>query len=115
METNNRPASARDELRSVLWAADSPLSLGQICARLSLPYRFVSYTLIQAVGAGHIERTDDGRYILSIGCERAGVCLQELFDFVLACEAEWRLDDRLAALDRYGIRNESDRAISIGS
>jgi hypothetical protein len=112
METNSRAARLRNDLRSVLSAADVPLTLGEMSARLSLPYRFVSNVLVQRVGEGVIERVDGGRYILSLGGEERTVCLDELLDCVLRCEAEWRLDDRLAALDRYGFR-ESDPAISI--
>ena len=102
METNSAATKARDDLRAVLHGAETPLSLGEISSRLALPYRFVASTLFQEVGRGSVERVAGGRYALCSGSLERTQRLDELFEFVHVCEAEWRLDDRLAALDRYG-------------
>jgi hypothetical protein len=101
MNKKTKAADARVELVNVLREAAAPLSLGEVSERLGLPFRPVAYLLTAAISQGSVDRLEGGRYALSQGGQERMVCLGELLEFVLACEADWRLDDKLAALDRY--------------
>jgi hypothetical protein len=52
----------------------------------------VAYMLMDARRSGLITKLRDGRYASQMG--RCGPELAELLEFVLECEANWRLCDR---------------------
>jgi hypothetical protein len=95
----------------VLDNAEAPLDLNEISRRLGMNYRFVAYMLVEGCNSARIDKLDDGRYIRRRQSRERALTsallrerLQELFDIVLACEGEWRLDDRLDLMDRAGGR-----------
>lgn len=96
------------DLILVLKQARAPLSPVELERRLGLDGRSTAYLLLEARRRGHAKLLADGRYAYSL--TRSGrrprpatptqKALQALLLHVLKCEAEWRLDDRLDALDR---------------
>ena len=95
------------DLLTVLREAKRPMNLEEISRNLGLPFRWVAYMLVGANRRGVIEKRADGRYAYSGSARRTDFTkrarredLDELFQFVLACEADWRLDNRLSYLDR---------------
>lgn len=97
----------RADLLAVLREAKRPMNLDEISRTLGLPFRWVAYMLVEANRRGVIERRADGRYSYSVSARRTDFTksasrehLDDLFQFVLVCEADWRLDDRLSYLDR---------------
>jgi DNA-binding IclR family transcriptional regulator len=99
------------DLLALLREAKRPMNLDEISRTLALPLRWVAYMLVEANRRGGIEKRADGRYAVSSSARRIAFTksarrehLDELFLFVLACEANWRLDDRLSYLDRSSSR-----------
>ena len=84
---------AREDLRRYLDASDEPLTSRELAKLLGISERFVAYMLMDAVRAGRITKVSDNRYesqLAPIGAEVA-----DLLAFVLSCEADWRLRERL--------------------
>ena len=99
------------DLLALLREAKRPMNLDEISRTLALPFRWVAYMLVEANRRRVIEKRADGRYAVSSSARRTDFTrsarrehLDELFQFVLACEADWRLDDRLSYLDRTSSR-----------
>jgi hypothetical protein len=99
------------DLMAVLREAKRPMNLDEISRTLALPFGWVAYMLVEANRRGVIEKRADGRYAYPSSARRRDFTesanrehLVELFQLVLACEAEWRLDDRLSYLDRSSSR-----------
>ena len=106
-----RAANPRATLMWLLDNAEAPLDLNEISRRLGMNYRFVAYMLVEGCNSGRIEKLDGGGYVRSRPSRERTLTsallrerIQELFEIVLACEAEWRLDDRLDLIDRTGGR-----------
>ena len=85
-----------------LRCAGHPLTLGELSASIALPWRSVGYNLFRLVQSGTVDRLEGGTYTLSASvrlaseaCPSAGPTAAELFLVVAACEARWRLEDRL--------------------
>jgi hypothetical protein len=100
----------RAMLVRLLEEADAPLSLGEISSRLGLHFRFVAYLLAQASSAGMVHKLPGGTYASIAGPRPAPCQLEELMQFVLACEAEWRFDDRLVLGVRIGHEGGTGRS-----
>jgi hypothetical protein len=93
-----------------MWVLDNsgePLTLDELSRKLALNYRFVAYMLVEGCQGGAIDRLEGGRYARSSSRAerrearaRRRAQLEELYDIVRACEAEWRLDDRLDFIER---------------
>ncbi len=103
--------SPQADLVTVLREAKRPMNMEEISRTLGLPFRWVVYMLVEANRRGVIEKRADGRYAYSGSARRRDFTksarrehLHELCLFVLACEADWRLDDRLSYLDRSSSR-----------
>ena len=99
------------DLLAVLRDAKRPMNLDEISRTLALPFGWVAYILVEANRRGVVEKGADGRYAYSWSAHRRDFTkranrehLVELFQFVLECEADWRLDDRLSYLDRSSSR-----------
>ena len=99
------------DLLAVLREAERSMNLDEISRTLALPFRWVAYMLVEANRRGVIEKRADGRYAHSGSARRTDFTksasrahLDQLFQFVLACEADWRLDNRLSYLDRSSSR-----------
>lgn len=80
----------------LLEEAEAPLSLGELSTRLRLPFMSVAYLLANATRAGIVETLPGGRYAAQASTEPLTSSLRELMECVVACEAEWRFDDRSA-------------------
>lgn len=86
-------SDAREDLRRYLDASDEPLSSRELAKLLGISECFVAYMLMDSVRSGRITKVADGRYeshMPPFGAEVA-----DLLEFVLYCEANWRLSDRL--------------------
>lgn len=82
----------RQDLRRFLDASGEPLRPEQLAQLLGVSEPFVAYMLMDAVRSGRITKLPDGRYESQMG--RCGAELADLLQFVLECEANWRLCDR---------------------
>jgi hypothetical protein len=111
-----RPAGTnpKADLLHVLDQADEPLNLDEISRRLALSFRFVAYMLVEGCQNGTVERIEGGFYVRSRRrreemrhSSESREQLRQLFEVVLACEAEWRLDDRLDYMDRVSCRRRA--------
>jgi hypothetical protein len=88
-------------------SSDRPLNLDEICGQLELPRAFVAYMLVENRRSGRIDKLAGERYAWSGRATARETSkraryqqLDELLQFVLQCEAEWRFDDKLELLDR---------------
>ena len=82
----------REDLRRFLDASGEPLGPEQLAKLLGVSQQFVAYMLMDAVRSGRVTKLADGRYESHMGGCAAD--LADLLQFVLACEANWRLCDR---------------------
>jgi len=91
------------DLVLVLRQAAEPLTIRELAIELCLRDRALAYLLAGARRCGAVVMLDDGRYAAAPGRQRSTRrALAELLDQVRACEAEWRLDDRLDFQARSG-------------